>query len=262
VKYCLQLQAPLVSVEATGVCVSFGNNEVLLAAVYESTGRAWSGADIIELLSFRRKSILAGDLNAKHPFWNSIVSNPSGVKLLNLLNINDFEMSEPQRPTHYYPMGNGDVLEIVVHKNVRLSEVIVSDILDSDLIPIIFHLLDHIRSRNLSDPVDKFTDWERFQRLASELISPKIKINSEEEADKAARDFTASIASAYRIATSKITLTDINKNIHGPENLLEHKRMLSTLWLITRDPACKKAFNWVSKAIKRITRRKTQELWE
>jgi hypothetical protein len=107
-------------------------------------------------------------------------------------------------------MGNGDVLNIVAHKNVPLSDVIASDILDSDHLPIILHLLDHIRSRNLLDLVDKFTDWERIQCLAFELISPKIEINSEEEADKAVRDFTASTASAYRIATSKITLSDIN----------------------------------------------------
>jgi hypothetical protein len=37
-------------------------------AVYKSPGRAWSDADITELLRFRRKSILAGDLNAKHSF--------------------------------------------------------------------------------------------------------------------------------------------------------------------------------------------------
>jgi hypothetical protein len=46
---------------------------VLLAAVYKSPGKVWSDADITELLSFRRKSILAGDLTAKHPFWNSAV---------------------------------------------------------------------------------------------------------------------------------------------------------------------------------------------
>jgi hypothetical protein len=56
--------------------IPIGNSQVLLAAVYRSPGRAWSDADITELLSFRRKSILAGDLNAKHPFWNSVVSNP------------------------------------------------------------------------------------------------------------------------------------------------------------------------------------------
>jgi hypothetical protein len=59
-------------------------------------------------------------------------------------------------PTHYNysPKRNGDVLDIVVHKNVRLSEVIVSDILDLDYLPIVFHLLDHIRTRILSDPVN------------------------------------------------------------------------------------------------------------
>jgi hypothetical protein len=62
---------PLVSVEATGVCIPVGNSEVLLAAVYKSPGRAC--ADITELLSLRRKSILAGDVNAKHPFLNSAV---------------------------------------------------------------------------------------------------------------------------------------------------------------------------------------------
>jgi hypothetical protein len=80
-------------------------------------GHTWNDTDVTELLSFRHKSLLP-ELNGKHPFWNS-------------------------------PTGNGDVLNIVVQKNVQQSVVIVSDILDSDHLPIIFHLLDHIRTRNL-----------------------------------------------------------------------------------------------------------------
>jgi hypothetical protein len=113
---------------------------VLLAAVYKSPGKAWRDADITELLSFRRKSILTGDLNAKHPFWNSRISNPSGEKLLDLFDRNDFEILAPQCPTHYSHVGNSDVLDIVVHKNIRVSDVIVSDILDSDHLPIVFHM--------------------------------------------------------------------------------------------------------------------------
>jgi hypothetical protein len=45
---------PLVSVEATGVCILIGYSEVLVAAVYKSLGRAWSDADITELLRLRR----------------------------------------------------------------------------------------------------------------------------------------------------------------------------------------------------------------
>jgi hypothetical protein len=54
------------------------------------------------------------------------------------------------------------MLSIVVHKKVQLSEVIVFDILDSDHLPVIFHLVDHVRTTNLLDTVDKFIDWEQF----------------------------------------------------------------------------------------------------
>jgi hypothetical protein len=84
---------------------------------------------------------LACDLNAKHPFCNNAVSNPSGKKLLQLFHVNDFEMSAPLNPTHYSPAGNGDVLDIVVHQNIRLAHVIVSDILDSGHLSVVFHIL-------------------------------------------------------------------------------------------------------------------------
>jgi hypothetical protein len=47
-----------------------------------------------------------------------------------LFDLDDFEISAPQCPTHYSPAGNGDVLDIVVNRNIRLSNFIVSDILD------------------------------------------------------------------------------------------------------------------------------------
>jgi hypothetical protein len=39
---------------------------------------------------------------------------------------------------------------------IRVSDVIVSDILDSDHLPIIFHIQDHVKIRNLSEPIEKF----------------------------------------------------------------------------------------------------------
>jgi hypothetical protein len=59
-------------------------------------------------------------------------------------------------------VGNGDVLDIVVHQNTRVSDVIVFDILDSDNLPIVFHILDHGKIINLSKLVEKFIDWEWF----------------------------------------------------------------------------------------------------
>jgi hypothetical protein len=63
---------------------------------------------------------LAGDLN-NNTFWNSLVSNPSGEEFLELFHKNEFQISGPQCPTHYCPEGNGDVLDIVVYKNIALQ---------------------------------------------------------------------------------------------------------------------------------------------
>jgi hypothetical protein len=80
---------------------------------------------------------LAGDLNAKLPFWNSAVSNTSSKKLLDLFDVNELKISVPQCPTHYSSAGNGDILDIVAHHSIKLSGVIVSDILDPSHLPII-----------------------------------------------------------------------------------------------------------------------------
>jgi len=58
-----------------------------------------------------------------------------------------------------------DVLDILTHGNVRLSHVTVSDILDSDHLPIFFHIADHVSARDISAPVETHTVWEQFQSL-------------------------------------------------------------------------------------------------
>jgi hypothetical protein len=54
------------------------------------------------------------------------------------------------------------------------------------------------------------SDNERTPPLQELLPNSDLKINSRVEADKAARDFTASVASACRMAASKITLSSMN----------------------------------------------------
>jgi hypothetical protein len=63
-----------------------------------------------ELLGSRNKSIVAGDLNAKLPVWNSEVSNISGLKILALFVSSYFEISAPQCSTRFTTDGRGDVL--------------------------------------------------------------------------------------------------------------------------------------------------------
>jgi hypothetical protein len=112
------------------------------------------------------------------------------------------------------------------------------------------------------DPVEKFTDWKRFLNFASALVSPRVEINSCIEVDNAARDFTASIASAYRLLTKTTTISDSNRGSSSLESLLKHKQRLRKLWQKTRDPVCKTAVNWVTKSIRRMTRKWALERWE
>jgi hypothetical protein len=129
----------------------------------------------------------------------------------------------------YTPDGRDDAFNIIVHQNVRLSEVIVTDILESDRLPVIFSTLGPVRTRTILDPVENLTDWELFQSFALELISPDIKIHSSNEADEAARDFAASVASAYRLSTRTTTILDSKFAMPRLDHLLKHKGKLLVL---------------------------------
>jgi hypothetical protein len=125
-----------------------------------------------------------------------------------------------------------------------------------------FSILDPVRTREALDPVEKLTDWELFQSLASELISPNIQIHSSDEADKAAHGFAVSIAAAYRLSTRKTTILGRKYEIPGLDRLLKHRRMLRKLRQETRDPACKTAVNCVSLNMWRMFRKRRLEICE
>jgi hypothetical protein len=66
---------------------------------------------------------------------------------------------------HYTPAGRHDVLDIVVHQNVRLSEVIATDVLDSDHLQIMSSIPDPVRTREVLDPVEKLDSLITDSRL-------------------------------------------------------------------------------------------------
>jgi hypothetical protein len=83
------------------------------------------------------------------------------------------------------------------------------EILDSVQLPILFHMLDHISTRDISAYIEIHADWERFQGLATEFIAPRTQIRTSEDAEEAAHKFAASIALAYRLSKHNIALWEI-----------------------------------------------------
>jgi hypothetical protein len=80
------------------------NSNVLLVPVCKSRGRALSDAAIIELLFISFSSLVAADLNVKHPIYTRALANPSGKKLVNCLPLMT-EISVQRCTTHHSSEG-------------------------------------------------------------------------------------------------------------------------------------------------------------
>jgi hypothetical protein len=100
-----------------------------------------------------------------------------------------------------------------------------------------FIILDPVRKREALYPVEKLTDWKLFQSLASELLPPNIQIHSSNEADKAARDFAASITLVYILPTRKSKILGWKYKIPVLDVLSKHEIKRRKLLQETRNPA-------------------------
>jgi hypothetical protein len=141
---------PLISILATGFCTTRDKKEILVAVVYKSLIKDWSDTDVNDLLILRNKTVLMGDLNSKDPVWNSQISIKLVTNLLNLQDKTDFHISAPRYQTQYIPSGNGDMLVKRLQRNVRMSDVNVLEIVDSDHLLILFHMLDYVSTNYIS----------------------------------------------------------------------------------------------------------------
>jgi Endonuclease/Exonuclease/phosphatase family len=90
------------SIMNTVVHIHTGNSELRLVAAYKSPKTILQTADIDTLLDTPANTIIAGDLNAKHPAWHSRVENSAGKSLFRYANHRtDIAIAAPSSPTHY-----------------------------------------------------------------------------------------------------------------------------------------------------------------
>jgi hypothetical protein len=78
--------------------------------------------------------IIAGDLNSKHPLWNSRRTNAVGLIFYNYLLQNDYSILAPNNPTHF-PSSKKyrpDVLDIAIVHTHLLVYIINLNMLTSD----------------------------------------------------------------------------------------------------------------------------------
>uniref|UniRef100_A0A1Y1KW25 Endonuclease/exonuclease/phosphatase domain-containing protein n=1 Tax=Photinus pyralis TaxID=7054 RepID=A0A1Y1KW25_PHOPY len=104
------------NMEATGVEVKIGGVPSNIVAVYRSPRVPLRMEDIDDILSLKDPTIMAGDLNAKHPHWGSRSTNPAGNTLQLHSQQRTFEVVGPNNPTHipYNPDHEPDIIDVTV----------------------------------------------------------------------------------------------------------------------------------------------------
>jgi hypothetical protein len=168
---------------ATGVCIPIGNSEVLLAALYKPRARSWSDADGIELLSFRNKSLLSSDLNAKNPVWNSQMQTFQVRNFSIYLNTTSrFQHHNIPLTIPYKEMVTCSILWCTGMSDCQMSVSLAS--WTQGHLPIFLHILNHVRDKDNPTPAETHADCKRFWSLASEIISPRIRTDTVEGAEK------------------------------------------------------------------------------
>ena len=131
---------PLASMSALGVEVCVAGDVTRVFAAYKAPQTRLQVADVRKLLDSPLPTIIAGDLNCKHPAWNSSCISPDGRRLFDDAEREGYCVTGPAVPTHYPYIAshNPDVIDVVVHRGLSSQpELEVLYDLNSDHCPVL-----------------------------------------------------------------------------------------------------------------------------
>lgn len=254
------------SIEATGVLITTKTGPLRLIAAYCRPRTKLLPADIETLLDSNYPTIIGGDLNAKHPSWNSRVANIHGRTLLALSRRSDFTVAGPQEPTHLHiPTGLADVLDIAVVKNLRHSfELETLTELSSDHNPVLLTVGDACEA---IQPITRYNhhkaDWKKFQNTLT-LGIEEGPLDSPIDVDLAVDNLTKAFMDA-RTASIPIanprrcTIYDLPPGI---KLSITDRNRARRQWQALRTPDLHERYKFLDRCIKEQIRRHRGEKWE
>jgi len=118
----------LTHLEASAVQVTLAGRLVKILAAYLSPSRPLIGANLTACFVGGLPVLLAGDLNAKHVDWNSLLNTRRGKLLCDYAEKISCLIFEPDTPTTnpYKPSASPDVLDIAVTKDIPFQVYLTS----------------------------------------------------------------------------------------------------------------------------------------
>lgn len=254
---------PLQTIEAVGVLVHTDTGPLRLFAVYCRPQSRLVTADIDALLDSPLPTMIAGDLNAKSPAWNSRKVNEKGKVLLKHSIAADFTVVGPADPTHFYD-GNGDVLDIALLSNIGHSvELEAVAELSSDHNPVLIRVGDAIESEPPAPKHNfRLADWNAFRARLDELTDTT-DITSPTTLDAATEQLTAAIQTAIDDSVPLQTTRRCDRFDLPPHLLLaiKDKNRTKRQWQQHRTAFLKAELNRKSRALKKALDDFRTERW-
>ena len=200
---------------------------------------------------------VAGDFNAKHPWWGSRIVNPKGSELYKCIVNNNYSVLSTGNPT-YWPTDTTkipDVLDFAVFSGISSQLLDIADIdeLSSDHIPLIATLNTTFEPNTTNTIINGRTDLNSFSTWIERNINLNISLKTTSEIDDAVERLNYVIHKAGFLSTPKSPIQHNHNQIlltSEIRQLLLIKRRLRKRWQNSRDPNDKRIFNKAAKDLK------------
>jgi len=251
--------------QSTSILIKINNESLLVSSVYKSSSATLDPSDLDLLINSADNFIIAGDLNSKHPFWNSRKTNCAGTVLYNHLQQNNYSIIAPDTPTHF-PNSNKyrpDVLDIAIVRTSLLIQITNLNELSSDHNPILLELSDSPIKTSPPSPILSI-NWKKFYHiLSAEKDSVNPSTNTKQSIDSTIQNFTNSIQSALD-NSSYVRNSKKHHTVIPTEIQLEicAKNRLRREWQRTRDPQTKRLLNSKILCIRLMLQTYKQDEWD
>jgi len=157
----------LTHLEATAAQVTLAGRPVKILGGSLSPSHSLIRADLTACFGGGLPVLVAGDLNAKHVDWNSLLTTRRWKLLRDYTDENSCLIFGPDNPTTspYNPSANPDVLDIAMMKDIRFQVYWTScSALSSDHLPVLIYTACRSSFHHPPDrPNFRRTDWSNFQ---------------------------------------------------------------------------------------------------
>lgn len=204
-------------------------------------------------------TIITGDLNCKHPEWNSKTTNKNDELLFQYSNANNLNIIGPVNPTYFGQNNNSDILDIAILKNLNLhTEIYSINDLSSDHNPIFLE----IGSQCSFYPKNYVTvNWHKFPHTIEQKTKLK-QINNILELNEEIEDLKNIITSTINQLSSVNLTKNTNCLPAYIKKLIYIKNKASKIAHRTHYPQDKRTYNHAVQTLRNALNHYKNKKWK